>query len=228
LLMMLRRGDEGLLDLGLGFTGGVMLVASFTSLILPGVEGWGFWQVGPGLLGGVVLIRLLDLLIPHVHWIRGYEGPAELANKVKRSWLVALAITIHNIPEGLAVGVSTAYDPRLGLATALAIAIQDVPEGAAVVMPLLRYQLVRTAVAVGVLSALVEGGAAVISGVASAGLPSVLGLAMGLAGGAMLYVTAAELYPEIYAEGKRKAYPTFGFVLGVLLMLYLDTAFSPS
>jgi ZIP family zinc transporter len=120
LLTLLRREDERLLDLGLGFTGGVMLVASFTSLILPGVEGWGFWQVGLGILGGVALIRLLDLFTPHEHLMRGYEGPPELANKVKRSWLVALAI-----------------------------AIQDVPEGVAVVMPLLRYRLVRTAVAVG-------------------------------------------------------------------------------
>jgi len=228
LLTLLRRDDERFLDLGLGFTGGVMLVASFTSLILPAVEEWGFWQVGLGILGGVALIRALDVFTPHEHLMRGYEGPAELANKVKRSWLVALAITIHNIPEGLAVGVSTAYDPKLGLATALAIAIQDVPEGVAVVMPFLRYQLVRTAVAVGVLSALVEGGAALVSGVMTAGLPSVLGLAMGVAGGAMLYVTTAELYPEIYAEGRRKTYPTFGFILGVLLMLYLDTAFSPS
>jgi ZIP family zinc transporter len=228
LLTLIRREDERLLDLGLGFTGGVMLVASFTSLILPGVEGWGFWQVGLGVLGGVALIRLLDLFTPHEHLIRGYEGPPELANKVKRSWLVALAITIHNIPEGLAVGVSTAYHVELGFVTALAIAIQDVPESVAVVMPLLRYRLVRTAVAVGVLSALVEGGAAVASGVAAAGLPSVLGVAMGVAGGAMLYVTVAELYPDIYAEGRRKAYPTFGFITGVLLMLYLDTAFSPS
>jgi Predicted divalent heavy-metal cations transporter len=110
----------------------------------------------------------------------------------------------------------------------LAIAIQDVPEGAAVVLPLLRFQQVRMAVAVGVLSALVEGGTALVSGVAAAGLPSVLGLAMGIAGGAMLYVTAAELYPDIYAEGKQKVYPTLGFMLGVLLMLYLDTALSPS
>jgi Predicted divalent heavy-metal cations transporter len=109
LLSLLKRGDERLLDLGLGFTGGVMLVASFTSLILPGVEGWGFWQVGLGILGGVVLIRLLDVLLPHEHLTRGYEGPAGLAKAVKRSWLIALAITIHNIPEGLAVGVSTAY-----------------------------------------------------------------------------------------------------------------------
>ena len=172
MLTLLRREDERLLDLGLGFTGGVMLVASFTSLILPGVEGWGFWQVGLGILGGVALIRLLDLFTPHEHLMRGYEGPPELSNKVKRSWLVALAITIHNIPEGLAVGVSTAYHVELGFVTALAIAIQDVPEGVAVVIPLLRYQLVRTAVAVGVLSALVEGGAAVVSGVAAAGLPS--------------------------------------------------------
>ena len=89
---------------------------------------------------------------------------------------------------------------------------------------MLRYQLVRTAVAVGILSALVEGGAAVVSGVAAAGLPSVLGLAMGVAGGAMLYVTVAELYPDIYAEG------------GVSHLLLhnggpphvVETAFSPS
>lgn len=200
MLTLFRRDDERLLDLG--FTGGIMLVASFTSLILPSVEGWGFWQVGLGVLGGVALIWLPDLFTPHEHLMRGYEGPPELANKVKRSWLAALAIAIRNIPEGLAVGVSTAYHVELGFVTALTIAIRDVPEGVAVVMPLLRYQLVRTAVAVGVLSALVEGGAAVVSGVAAAGLPSVLGLAMGVAGGAMLYVTVAELYRHLRRGGR--------------------------
>ena len=80
MLTLLRREYERLLDLGLGFTRGIMLVASFTSLILPGVGG--FWQVGLGVLGGVALIRLLDLFTPHEHLMRGYEGPPELANKV--------------------------------------------------------------------------------------------------------------------------------------------------
>lgn len=221
-----RKWGEGLVDLGLGFTGGVMLVASFTSLILPAVERWGFWQVGLGIAGGVAFIRLLDVLLPHEHLVKGYEGPAVLAGKLKKSWLIALAITIHNIPEGLAVGVATIYNAELGFVTALAIAIQDVPEGAAVVMPLLKFRLLKTAVLIGVISAVVEGGAALASALFLSAVPLAMGAAMGLAGGAMMYVTAAELYPDIYAEDKRKDLPTYGFVAGVLTMLYLDVAMS--
>lgn len=220
---VLVKREEKWINFGLGFTGGVMLVASFTSLIIPGVEGWGFWQVGIGIVLGVFLINFLNAVIPHEHLVKGYEGPQALLGRLKRSWLIALAITIHNIPEGLAVGVSTAYDVELGLITAVAIAVQDVPEGVAVVLPLLQFNTLRIPLLVGVLSALVEGGAVIASGAALSALPAALGLAMGIAGGAMIYVTVAELYPDIYAEGKDKKYPTYGFVAGTLLMLFLDT-----
>lgn len=219
-----RSGDKSV-EFGLGFTGGVMLVASFTSLILPGVEGWGFWQVGAGIAAGVALVHLLNAAVPHEHLIKGYEGPAAMIGKLRKSWLIAMAITIHNIPEGLAVGVATAYSAELGFATALAIAIQDVPEGVAVVMPLLRIGL-RTPIVVGVLSAVVEGASVIASGISASALLALLGVAMGLAGGAMIYVTVAELFPEIYAEGKDKKQPTFGFVAGTLTMLFLDTFYS--
>lgn len=219
-----RIGDKAV-EFGLGFTGGVMLVASFTSLILPGVEGWGFWQVGVGIVAGVALVHLLNAAVPHEHLIKGYEGPAAMIGKLRKSWLIAMAITIHNIPEGLAVGVATAYSAELGFATALAIAIQDVPEGVAVVMPLLRFSL-RTSIAVGVLSAVAEGASVLAAWLGASALPAFLGVAMGLAGGAMIYVTVAELFPDIYAEGKDKKQPTFGFVAGTLTMLFLDTHFS--
>ena len=219
------RSWDKAIEYGLGFTGGVMLVASFTSLILPGVKEWGFWQVGAGIVAGVALIHLLNAVIPHEHLIKGYEGPAAMIGKLRKSWLIALAITIHNVPEGLAVGVATAYNPELGFATALAIAIQDVPEGAAVVMPLLMFSL-RTSIAVGILSAVAEGASVLAAGLGASALPAFLGAAMGLAGGAMIYVTVAELFPEIYAEGKDKKRPTFGFVTGTLTMLFLDTYFS--
>ncbi|ACB39256.1 ZIP family metal transporter [Pyrobaculum neutrophilum] len=211
------------IDVGLAYTGGVMLVASFTSLLIPASELGSFAEVALGFAAGAGAVFLMDRLLPHEHLVMGYEGPPQLRGRLKTAWLIALAIIIHNIPEGMAVGAATAYDPALGLLTALAIGVQDLPEGAAVTLPLAAVYRRRAApLAIGILSGLLEGAVAAATALALEGTRWALPAAMSLAAGAMIYVTTAELFPEIY-RGDDKLKPTLGFLLGFYTMLYLDT-----
>ncbi len=210
--------------LGLGFAAGVMIVASFTSLILPAMERGYYLDVGVGILIGVVIILLLDKVMPHEHAVVGYEGMPSLRHKIRKAWLLALAMIIHNIPEGFAIGIATAYDPSLGLATAIAIGVQDVPEGMAVSLPLSSLEKKRSrALAIGVISGLAETAAAVLGAAMFSIARGVLGLGMGLAAGAMIYVTVEEILPEIfYEKARERMAATIGFLLGMYTMLYLD------
>ena len=119
----------------LSFTGGVMLVASFTSLILPGIEKGGFWSVALGIMLGFALMALIENLVPHEHTIKGKEGPTN--QRIGKLYLIVFAVIIHNMPEGFSVGVASSYSMDKGLETAIAIALQDVPEGLIVSLPLM-------------------------------------------------------------------------------------------
>jgi ZIP family zinc transporter len=213
------------LDVALAFSAGVMLVSSFTSLILPAIEiSKSFLIVSLGILAGVVAIRLIDRFVPHEHLYAGYEGPAIGKKLLKKVWLLALAVIIHNLPEGLAIGVSTAYSIPVGIATGIAISIQDVPEGLAVALPASATGGVRKATVIAVLSGLSETLMAVLGAVLFTTFSILLPIGMGFAGGAMLYVTIKELVPEIYREEHSELKVTAGFIAGFLLMLYLDSA----
>jgi ZIP family zinc transporter len=118
--LALRKASFKWLDFGLGFAAGIMIVTSFLSLIVPTINAGLYMDMGIGIGLGIAVIVLLDALLPHEHTVLGYEGPAALRVRVRKSWLVALAIVIHNFPEGLAVGVATAFSPVTGLSTALA------------------------------------------------------------------------------------------------------------
>ena len=135
-LIFYRSSTWRHLDAALAFSAGVMLVSSFTSLILPAIEiSKSFLTVSLGILAGVVAIRLIDRFVPHEHLYMGYESPTIGKKLLRKIWLLALAVIIHNLPEGLAIGVSTAYSIPKGIATGIAISIQDVPEGLAVALP---------------------------------------------------------------------------------------------
>ena len=221
------RLAERSVDVGLGFAAGVMLVASFTSLILPAMEKGLYVSVGLGIALGVAAIALLDKVVPHEHVVTGYEGFESLRGRLRKAWLLALAMIIHNIPEGFAIGVTTAYSPPLGLATAIAIGVQDIPEGIAVSLPLASAERrVLRPLLVGVVSGVAEAVAAVLGAAAFTYVKAMLGLGMGLAGGAMIYVTVEEILPEIFGGGARggreRLAITISFLLGMYLMLYLD------
>jgi ZIP family zinc transporter len=227
-----RKWFDGML----GFTGGVMVAASFWSLLAPAIEmsdGDGFTRVVPSAIGfalGALFIHGLDRLTPHLH-INFHKDEAEgPETDWHRSTLLVLAITLHNIPEGLAVGVlfggaALGLDgASVGAAVALAIGIgiQNFPEGFAVSMPL-RRQGVSPARSLwfGQLSAVVEPVAAVIGAVAVLQMQVILPYALAFAAGAMIYVVVEEVIPETQRD-KYTDFATLGFIGGFLVMMMLD------
>ena len=213
----------------LGFASGVMVAASVWSLIIPAIEmGEGKAAIVPvtiGLLAGFAVLLLIDYITPHIHPTGEEEGPR---SKLSRTTKLALAVTIHNFPEGMAVGVAIAgalnanFSMAGDLALSLGIAIQNVPEGAIISMPLRAAGNSRLrAFGIGSLSGVVEplGGALVLllASAATATMPYLLPFAAG----AMLYVVIEELIPEA-SEGEHSNISTIGFALGFALMMVLD------
>ncbi len=213
----------------LGFASGVMVAASVWSLIIPALEmGSGKMAVVPvtvGLLAGFAFLLLIDQVTPHIHPIGGPEGPK---SKLSRTTMLALAVTIHNFPEGMAVGVAVAgaltsdFSMAGAIALSLGIAIQNVPEGAIISMPLRAAGNSRwKSFMIGTLSGIVEplGGALVLllASVATSTMPYMLPFAAG----AMLYVVIEELVPEA-SQGEHSNLSTIGFAIGFALMMVLD------
>jgi ZIP family zinc transporter len=213
----------------------VLLAASAFSLIIPGlaaaknaaVFGGGNWAAGGVigsaiLLGGIVLM-LMDRVLPHEHFIKGREGQA--AKQLRRTWLFVFAIALHNVPEGLAIGVGYAANNGLRAdALATGIAIQDVPEGLVVAVALLAAGYSRMfAVLIGMASGLVEPLGAVLGAAVVGHSAMLLPWGLGFAAGAMLFVISHEIIPESHRKG-HEAFATSGLMIGFVLMMLLDTA----
>ena len=230
--------NRKVLDGMLGCAAGVMIAASFWSLLAPAihmVESTGGTPWIPPLIGflsGGIFLWCADKLIPHLH--PGF--PEKEAEGIKTGWqrsvLLVLAITLHNIPEGLAVGVAfgaaAAGHPAASLGGAIALAIgigiQNFPEGAAVSVPLRREGLSRTkSFMYGQFSGMVEPIAGVIGAAAVIYMQPILPYALSFAAGAMIYVVAEELIPESQAE-RHSDIPTIGVMLGFAIMMTLDVA----
>jgi ZIP family zinc transporter len=230
--------DRKLLDGMLGFAAGVMIAASFFSLLAPAIEmaeithagGEGLppWAVAAiGFVLGGIFLRLADRLLPHHH-----VGAAE-DEGIKTTWgrslLLVLAITLHNIPEGLAVGVgfgAASLNPGAGLAGALSLAfgigLQNFPEGAAVSIPLRREGMSRLkSFWIGQASGIVEPIAGVLGAALVLSMQAILPYTLGFAAGAMIFVVAEELIPEAYRAGNDHI-ATSGIIGGFALMMMMD------
>jgi ZIP family zinc transporter len=219
-------------DIMLGFAAGMMLAASSFSLILPGlaaareITGTGplaAATVVTGLGLGVLLMLGLDKFIPHEHESVGRQGPH--SERINRVWLFVLAITLHNLPEGMAIGVSFASgDMNVGLPLTTAIAIQDIPEGLAIALALRATGLSPLkAMLVAVGSGLMEPLGAMIGLGISSGFAIAYPLSLGLAAGAMLFVVSHEVIPETHRNGHQTS-ATLGVMGGFAVMMFLDTA----
>ena len=207
---------------GLAFSGGVMLVASFTSLILPAVERGNIFVVMLGIVLGFFVIFVLEKFIPHEEYFIKFKKRDINSNEIKGIFLIVSAIVIHNIPEGMAVGTAMANDIDKGWATAVAIGLQDIPEGLAVSLPLIFLtERIWIPVVVGILSGFSEFLFTVFGGFVFSSFTLLLPLGLSLAGGAMIYVTVKEVFPQIYKKDGQN-FITIGFLVGLLLMLYLD------
>lgn len=224
-LLALRRPSERLLDSLLGFTAGIMLAATAFSLLVPALDRGSLAEVLAGFAVGAACLALLDRVIPHAH-IRFAERPAS-SPALQRATLLLAALTIHNVPEGLAVGVAfAAGGADLGIPIALAIGIQNIPEGFAAAAPLVGAGTRRrTAAAFAAATGAVEPPAAFAAFGALTVASSLLPFGLAFAAGAMLYVVVDELIPESHARGHERE-ASYALLAGFGLMLALDNAFS--
>lgn len=238
LVFFFKSINQKVLNLMLGFAAGVMIAASFWSLLAPaikmaeadGKEGWIPAVVG-FLLGGAFLFSI-DKILPHLHLDRKIEQAEGLKTSWHRSILLVLAITLHNIPEGLAVGVAfgaLANNPDVGLlasaiALCIGIGLQNFPEGAAVSIPLRREGFSRLkAFNYGQLSGAVEPIAGVLGAVLVFYISPILPYALSFAAGAMIFVVVEELIPESQ-NGSETDLSTIGAMIGFAIMMYLDVS----
>jgi zinc transporter, ZIP family len=239
LVFFFKTLNRGVLDPMLGFTGGVMVAASFWSLLNPAIEiseklypGYSWMPAAVGFLLGALFIFFLDKVTPHLHLNFGLAETEGIKTKLHRTTLLILAITLHNIPEGLAVGVLFGAaalgmeDTSISGAIALAIGIglQNFPEGLAVSMPLRRQGVTRLrSFWYGQLSAIVEPVAGVIGALAVIYMQPVLPFALAFAAGAMIFVVVEEVIPETQRD-KYTDRSTLAFIGGFLVMMILDVA----
>lgn len=230
--------NRAIFDGMLGFTGGVMIAASYWSLLAPSIEMAESSGVTPwlpaavGFAGGALFLFALDKVLPHLHINFKKDETEGIKTEWHRSTLLVLAITLHNIPEGLAVGVlfggaAVGFDgATLGGAIALAIGIgiQNFPEGIAVSMPLRRQGLSRwKSFNYGQLSAIVEPVAACLGAWAVMSFQPILPYALAFAAGAMIYVVIEEVVPETQRD-RFTDVATLGFIAGFIVMMVLDVA----
>lgn len=232
LALFLKEVSARRQDSMLGFAAGMMLAASAFSLILPGVEagreifGNGLAAAGTVVIGlglGALLMLGLDHFTPHEHEISGAHGPS--FERINRVWLFVLAITLHNIPEGMAIGVGfAAGDVSVGLPLAMAISIQDIPEGLAVALALRTIGLsTAKAVLVAAASGIMEPLGAMVGIGMSSAFAIAYPVSMGLAAGAMIFVVSHEVIPETHRNGHQTP-ATIGLMIGFAVMMFLDTA----
>lgn len=230
-----KRLGEHVYDALLGFGAGVMLAASMFSLLVPSIEASekaGYSATAAALVAavavllGALLVWALDQWLPHEHFIKGTEGGGRARGIAQRKvWLFVGAIAIHNVPEGLAIGVGAAGLPGTeAAALAAGIAIQDIPEGGVVTMSLMAvgYAL-KTSVWVAIVTGISEPLAAVAGAAFVANVPWLLPAALAFAAGAMIYVVSHEIIPESH-RNDRGGQASAGLMAGFVLMMVLDVA----
>ena len=225
--LFFKNISKNLFNSMLGAAAGVMLAATAFSLLVPGMTygnlvwpGKGIYIVSIGMLIGAAFLHYADRQLPHVH----FDSISDVhLNSLKKVWLFIIAITIHNFPEGMSVGVSFGSgEMKNGIILAVAIALQNIPEGLAVALPLvgLGYNKWR-AVGIATLTGLVEPVGGLLGITMVTVFQPILPIAMGFAAGAMLFVISEEIIPETHSEG-RSRYATFALMAGFIIMMILD------
>jgi len=251
LVFLFNKSNRKILDISLGFTGGVMIAASFWSLLSPAISyvemqnEYGISEMPPflppaiGFFLGALFLYILDKYIPHLHLFAKKDEAEGIPTKWKKTELLVIAIALHNIPEGLAVGVAfgALANPELlaidgnsiftiggAIALAIGIGIQNFPEGFAVSMPLRRKGMSKiNCWKWGQLSAIVEPIFAVIGAVIVMQILPILPYALAFSAGAMIFIVVEEVIPESQRGGNTDL-ATMGLILGFIVMMILDVA----
>ena len=222
-VLFAKRISDKMLDTSLGFAAGIMLAATAFSLLVPSIDLGGPLVAALSFVLGALVLYLIDRVVPHFNPAFGVEGPP---SRLSRIWLFVLAITIHNFPEGLAVGVGFGSgDVAAGLVIATAIGLQNMPEGLAVALPLFREGYSRKkALWYGTLTGLVEPLGGLVGAAVVVIAKPILPWGLSFAAGAMLFVVADEMIPESHKNGHPRE-ATFGLIAGFVVMMMLDTIF---
>lgn len=217
--LLVRAPSERLSDAMLGFAAGIMIAASMFGLLVPAFRLGGIPTTVLGSILGVAFLDRANLLIPHLHRLRGAEGPPVA---LRRVWLLLLAMVIHNIPEGLAVGISFGEeDSTAGLTIAIGIGLQNIPEGLAIAFPMVREGYSRwRAVIYATLTGLVEPVIGLLGLTLVTAAKSLLPIGLAFAAAAMLFVVFNEIVPESHQRGHQRE-TTFSTLLGILVMVTL-------
>lgn len=228
--LFVRDVSHRTLCIMLGGAAGVMLAATAFSLIVPGIQygnqvwpGKGIYAVAAGMMIGALFLELADRFLPYERFL---AEKGELISSLRKIWLFIVAITLHNFPEGMAVGVSFGGgDWHNGVTLAIAVGLQNIPEGLAVAMPLVGMGYNRKqAVLIATLTGLVEPLGGVLGLWAVSAFFPLLPLGMAFAAGAMLFVISDDIIPETQSRGKVRS-ATFAVMIGFIVMMILDNLF---
>ena len=212
-------------DIVLAFAAGVMLAAAVLGLVLPAVEyggKWGLLHAVAGIFAGALCLNLIDKLVPHLHRLMGPDTEQHSSSQLSRVLLFVTAIAIHNLPEGIAAGVSCGSgDTAQALIIAGGIALQNIPEGVVIIGPMLAAGVTpRKTFICAMVTGLVEVAGTLIGYLAVSVASAIMPFALAFAGGTMLYVISDEMIPETHHEDSRGA--TYALLVGFCVMLITD------
>ena len=226
---MIKAPSHKMNDVILSFAAGVMLAASVIGLVLPAIEAgggwWGILVAVAGVFAGALCLNLIDRVVPHLHRVTGVDQEAhpEKVEQINRVLLFVIAIAIHNLPEGIAAGVSFGSgDVGQALTVAGGIALQNIPEGMVIIAPMLAAGITpRKTFLIALGTGLVEVVGTLLGYFAVQVSTLILPFALAFAGGTMLYVISDEMIPETHAHGNERA-ATYALLTGFCLMLVFD------
>ena len=223
-----KRISHAFSDIVLGFAAGVMLCAAVIGLVLPALEGGNAWTLVTviiGVMAGAVCLHLVDLLVPHLHSIaeKSGKGCGRRNSRMDKVLLFVLAIAIHNLPEGIAAGVSFGTGDIGGaISVSLGIALQNIPEGMVIIAPMLAAGVSpKKTFCIAALTGAIEVVGTFIGYFAVSISAAILPFALAFAGGTMLYVISDEMIPETHAHGSERG-ATYALLIGFVLMLTMD------